>query len=445
MAGIESYPQASSSAPSSSTHAGSYSSAHNTSNDWQHTNHHHHHHQPHHRPSLPTLHTRSSFVDGYDQYQESPVDPYTYSSASIPRQDSYASSYGGIENYRSWGSTSTSSGPLSAPITSGHYYEQQHPAYSFGNLQTPASAYHGASSAAQRLPSVTTGTEAFSPLGNMGSLHSSLPAQTAQERRLPVPAPYTSSYLPPAPYSNGEQLPILRPLEASSEPRAHIHGIHSRNAMPWSQESTSNNLRAPSVSGSAPQPNSLPLPLATGHTSASAVSEPSFGYQFTASASPDVSPTSGPSVETYSSAASSASSNMPMPPPVTNYRYSNASAPSNSYELPAVTLEEPQRLPAASSIARNTTEAPQASLYSFSTDNGERPTTSGSDHAGGSETSTNTTVSGQQSNYAVPLRQPQPQHAASVEALRRQSSFEAAQQRAATAHRMSVSNLNGRY
>ncbi|KAK4543897.1 hypothetical protein LTR36_004671 [Oleoguttula mirabilis] len=405
---VEVYPQASSGNGASQT--GGYATDTPPAPGWLGA-----HHHPQTRTSLPTLHTRSSFIDGYDQYENSPVDSYTYASATIPRQDSFASSYGSgsVENYRSW---STSSAPMSAPVTTG-YYEQQ-PAYSFGNLQAPSFPQPSNN----RLPSVTA--DSFSSL-NMGSLHSSLPIQTAQERTLP--APYTVHYSQTS-YPTAEQLPVpeIRPLGSFNEPRVHINGIHSRTAMPWSSEDSSTGSRTMSAGNSMAPITGIPGPstqrLHHPHVP-TPVSEPVLGYQFLpTSGSPDISPASGPAPESFSSTASSTSSTVSMPPPSANFRYAQA--------LPALNTDD--RPMTSSSSSR---EGMAASLYSFSTDTGERPVTSGSDHASSS------TVSGGH-NY-VPLRQPQPQHAASVEALRRQSSFD--QQRAATAHRMSVSNLNARY
>ncbi|KAK5121181.1 hypothetical protein LTR85_005665 [Meristemomyces frigidus] len=410
---VEAYPQASSANGSSQT--GGYATDNPAAPTWLGG-----HHQPQSRPSLPTLHTRSSFLDGYDQYENSPMDSYTYASATIPRQDSFASTYGSVENYRSW---STMGAPISAPVSTS-YYEQQ-PAYSFGNLQAPSFPQ----SSNNRLPSVTA--DSFSAL-NMGSLHSSLPVQTAQERRLP--APYTVHY-PQTPYQNTEQLPEIRPLGSFSEPRVHIDGIHSHTAMPWSSEGSSTGARTMSAGNSMAPITGIPgpaMPQQQHHHhnnqqhAATPVAEPVLGYQFSVnnlptSGSPEVSPTSGPSLESFSSTASS-SSTASMPPPSANFRYAQA--------LPAVNTDD--RTITSSSSSR---EGMAASLYSFSTDNGERPATSGSDQA-----TSSTVASG---HSYVPLRQPQPQHATSVEALRRQTSFD--QQRAATAHRMSVSNLNARY
>ncbi|TKA33294.1 hypothetical protein B0A50_00847 [Salinomyces thailandicus] len=457
--GVEAYPQASSAG--AAPHSAGYATDGLPGNGWLGT-----HHQPQQRPSLPTLHTRSSFLDGYDQYENSPVDSYTYASTAMPRQDSYASSYPGIENYRSW---TSSSGPVSAPVSSS-YYEQQ-PSYSFGSLQAPSYSQQGTG----RLPSVTTDT--FGSL-NMSSLHSSLPAHTAQERRLP--APYTITYPPPqAPYSPTQQLPEIRPLGSFSEPRVHINGIHSRNAMPWSSSDTvPSSARTASATSMAPL-TGMPSTASAGehhsqhrqhHHDTTPVSEPAFGYQFpltqanlpTTDSRDDssASATGLASLDSFSSTGSSSSSTATMPPPpAASSRYAPSShhhnqQPPQQHALPILQPEDTHR---PSYHGRPTTSShdtgpPPASLYSFSTDTGsDRPPTSDSNHTASSNGTAAPSASGDvgqtQTGAYAQLCQPQPQHVTSVETLRRQESFEQQQQqRAATGqHRMSVSNLNGRY
>lgn len=274
MAGLDAHP-----ATGASSQPGSYPGS--TSADWQHPQ-----HGPLHRPSLPTISSRSPFYDGYDHYENSsPVDAYTYASSTISRQDSFANSYsaGPVETFRPW---SASSGPMAVPVTAGYY--EQNPSYSFGSLQvSSASQYPQATST--RLPSVTA--EPFSAL-NMGHLHSSLPTHTVQERRLP--APYTGQY-PPSSYP-GEQLPEIRPLGSFSESRPHIHGIHSRSAMPWSQDISSSTLQAPAMSSTIGPPVGLPLSATHNPLTSGIGSEPPLGYQIShtpVSDSPETSPTSG--------------------------------------------------------------------------------------------------------------------------------------------------------
>ncbi|RMX77599.1 hypothetical protein D0869_09762 [Hortaea werneckii] len=478
MTGVEVYPPGSiaGNTPHSAGYASDTGSANGTG--WMGT-----HHQPMQRPSLPTLHTRSSFVDGYDQYETSPVDSYTHASSSMPRQDSYSSSYPGYENYRAW---STSSAMMPTPASGG--YHEQPSSYSFGNLTAPFPQHSGS-----RLPSVTSDT--FGSM-NMSSLHSSLPVHTAQERRLP--APYTITY-PNAQtqHPSTQQLPDIRTIGSiSSEPRVHIHGIHSRNAMPWSSEATpmsattASNSNVPPTTGvpgltTAFQSQSRAQYPHHGHQdqpqNAVGVSEPAFGYQFPMvqtncprPVSPNVSPASAsgpPGCESFPSTASNSSSTTSMQIPcsssLSHAQPSHLQLESRSQhhrDLPALHLETPEgphqsaEPPIHPSLfsPSHTDAVPPASLYSFSTDSGngistflptsataDRPSTaSGDNDQGSSSMSAPTTY-----NSAPALRHSHPhhrgKHSANPEVLRSQSSFE--RQRAQTAQRMSVHSLNARY
>lgn len=364
--------------------------------------------QTHQRPSLPVLQTRSAYPE-YESYNASPADDYTYASSTIQRQQSFSSGYG-AESFRPW-----TSGSISTPATSGSLYYEPGSAFSFGSLQGP-------SMPAGRLPSVTA--EAFSPL-NMGSLHSSLPTQTVpQERRLPMP--HLGSYAQPA-YSAAE-VPLIRPLGSVSEGRIAINGIHSRNSMPWSNENASLTpiSRHGSMSGTQAVQEQHGLPNLT---STSSMDGPTIlGYQFsTSSTSADISPTSGPTLsESYSSTSTSSTAGSIMPPP-THIRYS-----SNNSHRHHTTSASPRP-----SSAR----AAAASLYSFSAGVDDTERSSTLDRPGGSFDDSVLSATPQH-NYMPPLRHPQPQHAASLDELRRRSSTD---ERAATANRMSVSNLNARY
>lgn len=425
--GLEAFPQASYSASANPTSG--YSNDSNSLPTYSQNMH------LHTRPSLPTLHTRSSWMDNYDQYENSPVDAYTYSSASMPRQDSYAGSFGGLENYKSWHTTAPASTPLPAP-TQSSYYDQPPSSYTFGNLQAPSYTVGQTS----RLPSVTADT--LSPL-NMGSLHSSLPIQTAQERRLPVP--YTVHY--PTQHS-ASQIPQVRPLGSFSEPRAPTHGIHSRHAMPWSADSTAGATRTASNSAHNPAVGLPALQLSQPqqpYINIPPISEPAFGYQFshnhqpTTTGSPAISPTTlaGHS-DNFTTTTTGGMSPLP---PATTYSYGPTTI-SSDYSIPTMTT---------SNIRDSRTPMP---LYSFSAD--ERPTTASSeadhdDDGGVTGSSTTSSLSSQAStgnlqaynnvnlaNSNINIRHPQPQR--SLEGLRRREDPE--QRRAATAQRMSVSNLS---
>ncbi|KAF2215650.1 hypothetical protein CERZMDRAFT_94052 [Cercospora zeae-maydis SCOH1-5] len=369
------------------------------------------------RPSLPVLRMRAAYSD-YDSYNTSPVDDYTYASSAIPRHESFASTYG-TENFRSY-----TSGSVSVPSASANLYYEPTAAYSFGNLHT-APGYQ-ASAPMARLPSVTA--DAFSSL-NMSSLHSSLPTQTVQERRLPVPYPTQQ-----ATYSSTE-VPQIKPLTSFTEPqrRAHIGGIYSSNSMSWSMASPRAS-RDSSISGvSTSRPHGVPgMPSAT----ADSVQNPGpiLGYQFSASStSPEPSPSNGQpiSVGFSSSAATSGSATVSMLPP-SNVRYgAGNSMDSLSASGDAGDLRRP-----------STSQGTPASLYSYSGGieaSGRSTPTRQTNHVANEPSSS----AAYQQGYAQ-LRHPQPQHAASVDGLRRRSSNDQ-QHHANTAHRMSVSNLNARY
>ncbi|CAK3764856.1 transcriptional regulatory [Lecanosticta acicola] len=361
--------------------------------------------QNQHRPSLPTLQTRTAYPE-YDNYNTSPLDEYTYASSTVPRQ-SVSSAYN-TGNFRPW-----TSGSVSAPVTSTSMYYEPGAAFSFGDLHA---AGPFPSTPTGRLPSVTA--EAFSSL-NMASLHSSLPTQTVQERRLPVP--YTQSYQQSS-FSTAD-VPQIRPLGSVPEqqPRVHISGIHSRHGMPWSHDGAQE--RAVSRSGSmnsisAAQYHGLPMATAGAATNSSLMTEPILGYQFGAtSSSPAVSPTSGPALSESFPNTSSTSTMPGMLAPFSSLRASYSNYTGNDDQQP----------PRPSSSR----EAASTSLYSYS---------SGVDKYESRQSPPDETPTPQH-RYAQ-LRHPQPQHAASLDELRRRASHD---QRAATAHRMSVSNLNARY
>ncbi|KAK3710735.1 hypothetical protein LTR37_010154 [Vermiconidia calcicola] len=404
------------------------------------------------RQSLPTLHTRSAMPNEYEaQYESSPLETYNYSlpGPTMPRQDSFSSSYG-LENYRSW---PTTTGPMyAAPTTA--YYEPQS-VYTFGSIGAPSVPLGQQQTG--RLPSVTA--DSFSAL-NMGHLNSSLPAQTVQERRLPIPAPHTLQQYPQTQYSAAE-VPEIRPLGSHMEPRVHINGIHSRNALPWSLDTTSSASRNGSIASYAP-PNGMPNGSSQATT---AVSEPAFGYQFNqlapaaTSSSPEVSPTSGPALsESFQSNSGSSTTSM-LPP--SNARYTSSSM----HGLPSVTTDD------RPTSSRGATAAPAASLYSFSTESSDPQSSMDSNGTSNYPTSARQSshtlehninaaadaVARSNGHYNSPIRQPQPQHATSIGALCRQSSFEQQQQqqqrssfdsprrRSSTAHRMSISNFNAPY
>lgn len=341
------------------------------------------------------------------------MEGYTYGSESIPRQDSYASSYGSQDSYRNY----STSGPLSAPATA-PFYDQQN-TYSFGSLSTPM----GPQTSAARLPSVTA--ETMSAL-NMGSLHSSLPINSPAERRLPVP--YTIQYPQPS-YSH--QLPEIRQLDQVAPTfRPSISGSHSRNAMPWLTDSASMRNASIGLQPQAPYSSTTPTGQQILTNAAPSATDSSFGYQIH-QASP-YSPADGVSPTTNTTLSDSFPSatiptSMPPPPTTTSLRYRTSDT-----SLPALTVDD--------SSSRRHQEAAH-SLYSFSAESTERAGSVAPTDRNGSRTAS---IAGEA--YAN-VRHPQPQHSASFDGLRRQSEFDehrAENGGAALGSRISMRNLNGR-
>lgn len=386
------------------------------------------------RPSLPVLQTRKTWPPEFDtQYENSPVDAYTYGSAPAPRHDSIAGAYGSTENYCTYGT----SAPLSAPLSSPY---NETGTYSFGNLHSPATAYAGGA----RLPSVSA--EAMSPL-DMGSLHSSLPSHTPLERRLPpVVPPYSISYPQRQPYSQSfPEPPAINPATANFRP--YINGVHSRHAMPWTVDANSSrqsaaSMQSPSYTRTSPSQHQIRGSLPATAPMTDAV----LGYQFQpppSTYSPDSSPHIAPTLgEPFPSTVVTA-----MLPPAhpTSMRY-NASSTS----LPAIQAPLDYARPTSSRLPEIHAPAPMASLYSYSSETSDR---SGSDttareHSGRDYGSPSAEVSSSDPTYNGYLQSrnnTQPQHSASYDGLRRQSEYDHQRNTAGPAHRMSVRSLNDRY
>lgn len=350
------------------------------------------------RPSLTTPQTRPQFSQHDPHYEQYWQDHGGHIPSIIPRQDSCASSYG-LENYRSWPTTGTAYASITAP-----YYEQI-PAYSFGSLQAPT--YNG------RLPSMSCATPESIALFQMGPLDSSLPVHTMQERRLPVPAPYTLQY-PPA----QQHMPQIRPLGSFSEPRVHINGIHSRNAMPWSHDAH------PATTHNYASSSGLPVSSTQG---TGTISEPVLGYEFnttaphTESSSPATSPTSAAAPADSLSSGSSTGSMPPQP----NFRYAQVATTSAAYHDSSMSTAQ----------ERHACSRLPPSLYSFSTESAERSTPSNLQD-------NDDTLPGSIA-YSSPSHQPLDQHGPERSMFTRRPSYD--EQRASTAHRMSLSHLNASY
>lgn len=364
------------------------------------------------RSSIPTLHTRSSYQPSYTD--DPAVDAYTYTSSNGAYYDKqpYSGSFSSPDGLRSWGSA----GSQSAAVNSS-YYEPMAGASTFGSLQTtypptPSSRY------------ADTTTDGYSAL-NMSSLHSSLP--TPFERRLPVPcAPQYHGSLP------NVELPDIRALTVSNGMRYQGNGVPGRTSVPWPNETSTLGSHHSSING-LPSASTMLQPLAPHSNTSSSASEPTaLGYQLLNNGvlqqraeSPTLSPTFGSGLQhnyQHLTAAQTASLTSTMHPP--SFRYAQPSTSTNV--LPAITANERS--------SSSTQDQPAANLYSFSSDTVERPTSLTTRSSDGTLTSV----------HSYPnLQQPQPQHVASAEALRRQSSFD--QQSRLSSLQNSASGSNGRY
>lgn len=362
-----------------------------------------------HRQSLPILQTRTAYPESYDSYSASPVDGYPYSSYGGQRNDSVNGSY---ENgYRSWSNVS-----MLLPASATNVYEQS-PGYTFGSISAPSflAAQTQPQQQTSRLPSVSA--DHFSSL-NMGNLYTSLPTQTVQSRRLPIPP--TAPFYESAPYS-GPELPEIRPL---AEPRTRLNSVHNRIAASWGGDFGFSGSRNGSSSSLAQQNGTSLQPIQT----TSMMQEPVVGYHYNttsealalpATQSPSLSPTAGPST----SASYSNAQIFPMSmTPVSCGSY---------YGLPPITTTYRSESNASRSL-----QVPPTTSYSFASE----PTTATSSDRDSSDTGSSVTYASYPS-----IRHPQPQHAASVDALRRQASFDQQQQqhqRAGPTQRISVSDLS---
>jgi hypothetical protein len=385
------------------------------------------------RPSLPVLQTRTTWPPEFDtQYENSPVDAYTYGSASAPRHDSITGgTYGHSETYRTYGT----SAPLSAPISS-PYYETG--TYSFGNLHSSAPAYVGNA----RLPSVSA--ESMSSL-DMGSLHSSLPTHSPLERRLPPVVPYSISYSQRQQHSQSlPEPPAINPATANFRP--YINGVHSRHAMPWSVDSHSSrhgtaSMQSPHYASTSPSQHQLRggLPVTT-----APMTDAVLGYQFQPPTS-NYSPESSPPVSTPGEAFPSTMATAMLPPahPI-SLRY-NASSTS----LPAIHAHMDGARPSSSRASEIHASTPMASLYSYSSETSDRSISDATacdhiDRDDGSPEPKTSTSDATYTGYSQVRHNPHPQHSASHDGLRRQSEYDH-QRTGGPGHRTSVRSLNERY
>lgn len=329
---------------------------------------------------------------------------------------------------------------MSAPVSS-PFYETG--TYTFGSLQSPVSGYAGGS----RLPSVSS--DAMSAL-NMGSLHSSLPAHTPLERRLPpVVPPYSISYQQRQPYPQG--FPEPRPIDpATANFRPYVNGVHSRHAMPWSVDNngsrgSSSGGHASGYASTSPSQDQITNPLPT---TTATMADPILGYQFqpaTSTYSPESSPSTAPILGEPFSGASTATMLPPAYPTRLRYAASNTSLPAISAAPYDESRPSSSRLPEILAAP-----APVASLYSYSSETSDRSSSDATarDNAGRNDMSQNGEASGADTaynGYPQSRHTMQPQHSVSYDGLRRQSEYDHQRASAGPGHLTSVRSLNERH
>ncbi|KAK6435575.1 hypothetical protein LTR95_008241 [Oleoguttula sp. CCFEE 5521] len=369
-----------------------------------------------HRPSLPTLHTRTMYShhDYDNQYDHCPADSYTYSSSSLPRQDSFASAYGSQDASRSY-----SIAPLSAPATAPSYDLQA--GYVFNNVYSPASS---------RLPSVTgDGSSAL----NMGSLHSSLPLSAVAERRLP--APYATTYSQPQQLpSSATHYPSMRSFDSAGF-RPHVNGIHSRTAMGWVSDIDSPGAVAvyPQRYTGASNTHGMRIPTHTMPQQSSSQSAfapstsdagPAFGYQFhqTPSYADAIPHSSGPNMNGayMTTTAPSSTSALTMLPPATTQSIRYTASNPSLHQLPALEDQHGSSSRRPSSSRHQEAAASLSSLYSFSLEAAQEQRSSSIVSGDSQQMSARATQqSPVDAAYSNSARHSQPQHASSHESLRR--------------------------
>ncbi|OCK85877.1 hypothetical protein K432DRAFT_413028 [Lepidopterella palustris CBS 459.81] len=347
----------------------------------------------------PTLTTKTIYPQNWTSIpytDDSPIENYGLGPA-LQTQDSLNSLYGTQESLR-WNQGSHKT--IGNGNGTGIYLDQDtSPAYTANGLPyltTPMS----------RQPVCTEG---FSPL-SMTSLSSTLPVPL-NDRQLPIPHQSTISRSS-ANVVDQMHMRSLPSSQGTSTNGINSNGTYTKAAMAWANEGSATTARPSSITSSSSGEIVAPRPSKS-YASATSSSEGVLGYiAVTAGSSPEPSPTSTAPSLTYSTPSSLDS----MPAPTLNGSFS-------AYRNSGISH-------ASSSEALLTRHDSCSNLYTFSADSSSKRNSLGD----GSSTE-GTLVSGQR--YA-PLRQPQHQHTASMEALRR-NSFD---QRAVPTHRSSVSSLN---
>lgn len=297
----------------------------------------------HHKLSLPVIEARPRAMDYYGNRTDALTDEETNFDRDYQhgRQPSV-----GLSHY-------TQRHLASGASIAGTYCEPFQPLYSTDNLHNAPYA----STPTSRLPSI--GGLPLSPL-DMESLHLSLPVQGTHERRLP--RPYNHADMPQAYLHSHGSMPDIKTL--------HIHGVHSRSAMPWS---ASENASPVGDAYTNPSPNTGDAqPTTSIHYGTMASSTgPGFGYQFSLP----------PAHGAYSSAnTSSISSSGANPAEASSYhRAANSrsiglpSVPVTNHRLPTYnTLRHPlPRITTAGTLSQGPTDIPEYKSASFNKSPGD--------------------------------------------------------------------------
>ncbi|KAF2808378.1 uncharacterized protein BDZ99DRAFT_54468 [Mytilinidion resinicola] len=356
-------------------------------------------HQAYPTSQYPSGNTKSAYSQPWSSIpfaDDSPVESYGLTnSASLMGPESMSSVYTAPESSLRWSQMSQKS----MPNGTGVYLDQDTPATTYATNGVPYLT-------TMIRPAVTT--EPFSPL-NMTSLNSTLPVALT-DRQLPIPQATRS--LPTAVVDQNH----TRAFPAAQGPittTVSSNGSYTKAAMPWSTEGSIARGRPSSITSSSSGDIISPTPSKP-YMAAASAPEPVLGYHVADANSPEPSPTSTAPSMSYSSTSSS-DSTMP------------ATSLSTGYSL-----MRQQTLPVCTSSEMALSRQDSCpNLYSFSVEQSSRHNSSGEVTA-----TEGTLVNGQR--YA-PLSQPQ--HATSMESLRRDS-FE---HRTSLTHRASVSGVGHIY
>lgn len=379
------------------------------------------------------LQTRAPFPASYDApFHDSTFGAYGCPSASMPaaRQDSVASGLG-LENYRSWPTTSPADGLLPAP----YYPGDTQLSSTFGSLHAPAfvpsQPYATDAPVWRAQPPMATDVSHLNASFSNENQTRRLPPITVAASQPSLMAPYTVRY------------PTMQHLLPQSQRLASY--TRSQPVMCTRTEAPSSShyyqARAGSQCTLDPSSSSMLSSRSAGRR-ISSTSRTSFGYPLGSTTSnaqaglhsPDLSPTSGTGVRGSCSSNSSSS----VGPGVSHAPFQQVPALSSSgYPLPSVT-------PTNDYPPSSRGYTPLPGLFSFSTDADEAAMADTTDFDG--RTSYEDDYSRTNDDYAATLQPPQSQHHQSLALSHFATSCDSyEQQRASTTQPMSVANLSGPY